>query len=196
MNAKPLVAAFSLIFAASSAWAMPADIAEHPINSSTENSHPASVNENDVLATLVVLNKNEIAIANLAGKKNTSPTIKHYTQVLRKDHTQNLNETLKLSRELHANLQPTNQVAALQKKGQEELAILQPLNGQQFEMVFIDKMVQNHQAALDRLDQALAQNVTQPQLKKHLEMTRAAVAKHLQIAQHIQQQLQSTPTHT
>jgi putative membrane protein len=192
MNLRSLIfTSFISVFAATPLLAF-----SYPDNHNNPQAENQSVGDNkdgEVIATLITINKNEIAAANLAEKKQISPMVKNYAKLLHKDHSQNLNNTIKLSHKINERPEQTEGVIALRKHGQEEMATLQPLNGQKFEVAFINDMVKGHQAALDKIDNTLLQNAHNPQLKRHLQMTRNKVAQHLQIAKKIQSQLKSSP---
>jgi putative membrane protein len=164
----------------------------NPNNPQAADQRVGDKKEGEVIATLITLDKNEMAAANLAEKKQISPLIKNYAKLIHRDHSQNLSATLKLSQKIKERPEQTEDVIALKKQGQEEMATLQPLNGQKFEVAFINAMVKGHQAALDKIDDMLLPNAHTPQLKRHLQMTRNKVAQHLQIAKKIQSQLKSS----
>lgn len=144
--------------------------------------------DGEIIATLIVLDKNEIAAANLAAKKNLSPGLKKYVNTLRKDHAKNLDDTMKLSKKIKESPNQTGEVNALHQQGKQQIAILEPLNNQQFAIIFIRDMVKDHQSALDKIDHNLLQNANNPQLKKHLELTREKIVKHLQEAKQLENQ--------
>lgn len=144
--------------------------------------------DGEIIATLIFLNRHEIAAANEAEKRRVSPVVRKYAYLLHKDHGKNLRDTLKLSQEIGVRPIETQNVILLEQKGDKELSALKSLNNQQFEVVYIDSMIKGHEDALNKINNAMAQTQN-PALKKHLSMTRDAVASHLQMARMIRNKL-------
>lgn len=164
--------------------------AVEPSTSTTATSSPSPQANDDgkIIAFLIVLNKNEIAFANEALKRKVGPAVRNYALVLRKDHTNGLKATEMLSNKIHEQPVDTPETDTLKQQGSEKLKELRALNGPRFVIVFVDAMVKGHQAALDKIDESMAKT-NNPDLKKHLEATRARVKRHLQAAQVIQNRI-------
>ncbi len=142
--------------------------------------------EGELIAFLVVLNQNEIAAANEATKKNVKGDVKSYADLMNTDHSKNLNDTLALGKQLNQEPKNTPLVDSLKKQGEDELAVLAPLDSTGFENAYIDAMVKDHQQALMIIDNNFMNTVKTPSLKSHLEATRAHIANHLEKAKEIQ----------
>lgn len=69
-----------------------------------------------IIGTLIVINKNEIAAAKEALKKSTNPEVIHHAKMLKKQHTQNLNDTIKLSKRFGIVAIKTPKTIILQKR--------------------------------------------------------------------------------
>jgi len=148
----------------------------------------ASQKDEEIVAFLIVLNNNEIAAANKVSEKTVNKNVGSYARLMTKDHKQNLNETLKLSKKTQLQPLKTETVIALEQKGKDEIIVLSPLNNTAFEKAYIDAMVKGHAEALVVIDEKL-KVVTNPALKKHLTATRTHVVHHLEKAQAIQKSL-------
>lgn len=146
-----------------------------------------SLNDNEIIGTLVVVDKNEIALADKAIKKTTDPVIKQYAVLLKKDHTQNLKETLKLSGHLKLPVEENQSVRLLKEGGKIELSKLSAKD-KSFDNDFIQLMINDHKHALKLIDVSLIK-VSNPELKKFLIQTRPHIAFHLRQAQKIKDQL-------
>lgn len=140
----------------------------------------------EILAWLVILNKNEIELAKVALKKNVDSPVKQYADMMVKDHTKNLKATLTLSEKIDIKPQKTTEVLSLKEKGKKELATLSPLKKEDFQKQYIDMIVKDHTEALQTLDQYLTEKDLPSLLEKHLKVTREHVALHLQKAKTIQ----------
>src|SRR5438477_2510393 len=86
-----------------------------------------SQKDNEIIALLIVLNRNEIVMANLVLKKGVNISVKRYAMMMHSDHEEGLKKTLKLGRELHIKPVQTKETISLMDKGQKELASLHPL---------------------------------------------------------------------
>lgn len=147
-----------------------------------------SQNNENILSQLIVLNKAEVASADLALAKSSNKTVRQYAIFIKAEHTRNLQKTLSLSRK--TGIKPMMNITAqnLQNHGNQELANLRTLNNANFDRTFINASVQDHQTALNLLDQDIAQS-TNAQLTAFLKETRIHVAHHLERARAIQNAL-------
>lgn len=145
--------------------------------------------DGQIISILVALNNNEIAGAQEALQKTTDRSVKRYASMLQREHTKNLNKTLKLSQELGIAPVPTSTANMLTRDGKREMKALTALNGNGFDVAYINDMVKDHTAALKLIDTNLLKNVSNPVLKTQIERTRPHIVAHLEKAQKIQQQL-------
>jgi putative membrane protein len=149
--------------------------------------------DGEVIGWLIVVDDNEINAAKEAAKKqNTDPMVKEYVNMLEKDHTNNLKDTVALSKKTGIEAVTDKESSKLEHDGEELLTKLKPLDNPKFQEEFIAAMVKGHQGALDKLNQEI-NTVQNPELKKHLEATRTVVEHHLQKAKEIQAQLKAKP---
>ncbi len=183
MNSKLILSAsFAAILAAGCASNSNSDFA---LNAQpyTNTKSSAAMTDARVIGAVEVLNKNEIAAANVAEAKSTNPAVKKYASAMIQQHTQNLQQTENLSAQL--GLTPANGPVAnmLKSNGKRELAQFNRLNSTNIDRPYMTAMVKDHAAALKLLDTKLMHQAANPALKQQLEMTRAHVAQHLQMAQ-------------
>jgi len=145
--------------------------------------------DGEIIAFLMTVDKNEIALAKLALTKETTPAIKKYAQMLQTQHTQNLHEALMLSKKINLAPVDTATVISLQKNGVNGLATLSHLKGKDFDKAYIDAMVSGHTAVLKMIDDNLLKNVSNSSLKEFVIATRPHIELHLQQGQIIQKEL-------
>lgn len=148
--------------------------------------NPPALQNGAIIGTLMVLNKNEIAAANLALKRNVNHDIRGYALLMQHDHTQNLQMWQALSHRLHINPTWSPTSRHLKAQGAAELAKLQTLNNRQFQNAYVSAMVKGHTEALALIDQKLLMNTHNPVIIKKLKATRNTVAYHLQRAKQLQ----------
>lgn len=142
-----------------------------------------------ILGGMIVLNKNEISLAQLAQQKTNNPAVRNYALWMEKAHSQNLNETLKLSQQLGLHPMEGDVARMLQQKGRQEMKTLSRLQNGAFDKAYIAAMVKGHQAALHLLDDKLIKLAVNPALKHQLENTSHHVNEHLQKAKAVQNTL-------
>lgn len=146
--------------------------------------------DSEIVAFMIVLNKNEIAAADVTKQKKVKNDIKEYADLMLKEHNKNLAKAEKISTKQKIEPLDTEKVVSLKEKGKEEINTLTPLVNKAYETAYIDAMVKGHTEALASINSFLKE-VNDPTLKKYLENTRTHVQHHLAKAQAIQKELQS-----
>jgi len=139
-----------------------------------------------VLATVTMIDRNEIVAAMQAQQKKLSQPVMDYARLLHKQHGMNIGQTLKVGQQIGVTPVITPEVDALAKKGAEMLAALVPLDGQAFERGYLDAKVKGHTDALAKIDNELMKSADNKAVTNHLTKTRAAVADHLAKAKALQ----------
>jgi putative membrane protein len=142
-----------------------------------------------IIATVIVLNKNEIAAARDAQQRASSPAVKNYAASMIRAHSKSLQEARSLSQKLGVRPEEGNAAILLHNRGQHELAALNGLQGRAFDKAYIDAVVRDHQTALNLIDQKLLPQAHNPALRRHLEITRAHVLRQLQQARVVQREI-------
>lgn len=160
----------------------------------TTQENAQNQSDGEIIGVLVVLNKNEIAAAKQAMKKSKTSSVKQYASMLKNEHSKNLSDTLALSKKMGVNPVESATVITLKKEGKDEVMTLTTLNGQEFENAYINAMVKDHATALSTIDNNLLKNVSNPDLKAHLDATRTHIASHLEQGQNLQSTLKTTTT--
>lgn len=140
----------------------------------------------EVLATVAMIDRNEIMAAMQAQQKKLSQPVMDYARMLHQQHGMNISQTLKIGQQIDVTPVITPEVDELSKQGAAVLAPLVPLDGAQFERGYIDAMVKGHTDALAKIDNELLKAANDEAVKNHLTKTRAAVAEHLAQAKALQ----------
>jgi putative membrane protein len=145
-------------------------------------------NDQAVLGWLTVLDKNEIAAADLTLKKSVNPSVKQYAKMLRAGHTKNLDKAMQLSEKLKVKPVQNETAQSLKQAGQQLMATLKPINGKAYQKQYIDGMVDGHTNALQQINSDMGMDMS-PQVKNLLQMTQNEVQKHLDAGKQLQQQM-------
>lgn len=147
--------------------------------------------DTEALSTVKAIDQHEIDAANEAMDKRPSSQVLDFAQMMKNDHSANLQKTESLAQELNLSLSDTPGIMAMKAKNAAKSMTLKPLSGDSFEKAYMDAMVSGHQEALDKIDNELLPKAENADVKKHLTETRTAVAAHLQKAKQIQAGLQN-----
>jgi putative membrane protein len=133
------------------------------------------------LTHLNAANEHEIAVARLAQEKATNTQVKQYAQMLVRHHTQLREQLAQAAQSQKIKLSKPDPVNELDKKMMDaqktQLEILQGLEGQAFDLKYVNAMVGDHDhaimltsAALEKVqDQKLRQTLSQalPKFEQH-----------------------------
>ncbi len=189
MKSKKILSLIISICIGTSIFVANSYASNEPNTSSTQVDKTQTQKDGEIIAVLITVDKNEIALAKLALKKETTPAIKKYAQMLKTQHTQNLHEALKLSKKIGLAPVDTSTVTSLQKEGVKGMTTLSSLKGKDFDKAYIDAMVSGHTAVLKMIDDDLLKNVSNSSLKEFVIATRPHIEFHLQQGQIIQKEL-------
>ena len=140
-----------------------------------------SDNDGKIVEILIVLNNNEISAAEAALKKADNKLDIEYAHMMKKDHTENLDQTLKISHEIHQAPVASDTSEKMKEEGKQSLDALSGLDKSALDKEYMNAMVKGHQDALKLIDDQL-QVVQNAKLKSHLEATRTHVNHHLEKA--------------
>ncbi len=139
-----------------------------------------------ILAWVLTLDGNEVAAANVAGKKMMGPEATAYAGMLLDQHTADAAQTERLAKKLKVALAANESVDQLRSDGAGELAALSSLDGKDFEHAYIDAMAKGHAKALETIDSQLVPNAVNDAVKKRWAELRVHVAAHLDQAKRLQ----------
>lgn len=157
-----------------------------PPDASETAAGAANVTQADALALLAAVNEHEIAAADQALGKNVTGDVRAFAEMMRTEHTKNLQDTTRLgsAASTHA------AVTAHKQKGEAELRTLDAQTGKAYEKAYMDAMVKGHEEALAAIDNTMLPAATEDNVRQHFTATRAAVAKHLERARQVRSGLQ------
>ena len=144
-----------------------------------------SQQEGKVTTWLIVLDQNEISAAKLALGRSKNPDVKKYAQMIIKDHTKNMKDTQMLMKKTKQKVTETEESKSLKDMGKNETKKLQPLKEKEFDVAYINAMIDGHTQAIQVLDQDISQLPDDSPIKAHLQATRQAVNAHLEKAKEI-----------
>ena len=164
----------------------------HDENSNKADKHQTQAKNKDaeILGWLVVVNNAEIDAAKEANKRELSSDVKDYADLMIKDHSKNLDQTMDLSKEMDNDPIKNASVKNIEKKAKNKLNSMKRLNDKKFEKEYVVTMVNDHTNALKDLDKHL-KHVNNSDLKDHLSDTREHISNHLEKAEDLKKDLKS-----
>ena len=153
------------------------------VEAAREN-RPPSVTpaEQDFMMKAAQANIGEIDVARVALQKSDNKDVKDYANMIQSDHKNTLEDLTDLM--IDKNVQPPKTVAA---ETQQDMNRMNSLTGPEFDREFANKMVSDHEKAVELFKdhQAIAQNAdvkkyvndVLPRLEMHLDKARQLQAK-------------------
>ena len=155
-------------------------------NDSMRNMGTSGWTEPSILGYALAANNGEVSIAQLAEKKATNAKVKAFARELVADHRAMATETKSMASKLNAQADTmADNAHDLMNHGRDELKDLNDkAAGADWDKDFIDKMIDDHQKVLDKLQDA-AKNTTNADLRAGLEKATGKVQTHLTKAQDI-----------
>lgn len=146
-------------------------------------------------ATLKAVNDGEIKESKIAEKNARNKSVKRFAKMMIKDHSANNSELASVSKRIGLQPAPDQETASLKQQAQENARTLEGQSGEDFDKAYIDQMVKDHTAALQKLDDAIGNNAGRnEQLDGLLKKTRQKVSQHLDEAKKLQSELASGST--
>jgi predicted outer membrane protein len=134
----------------------------------------------EILSLILAVDTNEIVAALEAGKKKLAQPIADYAKMLHTEHGKNVADTIKVGIKIDVTPIDTEKTNTLRKKGAGELAMIAPLEGEEFGAKYVEAMVKGHGEVLALIDDELLPSAQNDAVKKHLSETREHVAMHLE----------------
>ncbi|HXE56382.1 MAG TPA: DUF4142 domain-containing protein [Gemmatimonadales bacterium] len=128
----------------------------------------------------------EVELASIAAQRAANAKVKDFARRLVSDHRKANNELRQLASRNNVTL--PQQLEGGQADDVQELAQRQ---GAEFDRAFIDRMVEDHQETVDRLQEIGEDAEANPDLKQWAGKTLPVIRQHLQTAQSLQQALET-----
>lgn len=149
-----------------------------------------SMSDANLAAMVKAINEQEVKEGKVAEKKAQSQAVKKFARMMVREHGQNNREIVAISKRIGLQPAENSDITAMKDQGKSDVQALESSSGADFDKTYVDQMVKGHQDALQKLDQAIANNQGRnADLSSFLSKTRQAVSRHLEMAQRLQSQL-------
>lgn len=157
-----------------------------------ENTHSALDSaEKGSLASIAVIDKNEILVSVVAENKKVDSAVMDYAKMMIDQHGSNLTQILEMENTLKTGQLTGGEAEKLAAEGKALMMKLGALQGNDFAHAYANAMVKGHEAALHLIDTELLKTAKSEEIKKFITDTRAVVATHLEHAKQLQDKLKS-----
>jgi putative membrane protein len=168
----------------------PANPSASPTDTTAANNGGTKWTTGAIVGFATAANEGEVQLGRLGEKKATNPQVKAFARQMVTDHSAMLAGTKKLGAQTKTTPDTTmGDVHDLMGHSRDELNELNTkAAGADWDKNYMDKMVDDHKAVLDKLQDA-AKNATDPNAKKALEDAVGKVQTHLTKAQDIRTKL-------
>jgi putative membrane protein len=156
----------------------------------TASTQTTSMTDGQISQVLLTINQGEIEAAKWAKRHAANKEIKRFAKHMYSGHEKNLSKTQNMAKNRMITLEESDLSRALKSEADASNANLKTLKKDEMDKTYISQQIMMHQNALKHLDDTLIPSATNPDLRAHLEKTRADVSSHLSHAQEIQSKLQ------
>lgn len=142
-----------------------------------------------IAAIVVTANQVDIDAGHLAKSMSSNKDIKEFAQLMITDHSGVNKSATELVHKLKVKPVGSPTSESLKQGGEQNIAQLRGLKGEDFDRAYVDHEVVYHQAVLDALDKTLIPNAKNEELKALMIKVRPAFVAHLDHAKHLQASL-------
>lgn len=153
-----------------------------------ERAMPGTLSDANVVSVLDAIDVSEIDAAQLAKQKAYSPAVRSFAARLADEHTEKMQQTLKLANRRGLQPEKPRLTAAVESTHQKTMDELRKKSGRDFDRAYLDYQVTMHQQAV-KLVEDTANSVEDTRLKQHLIRTRPDLMSHLTAARDLQRQI-------
>lgn len=145
--------------------------------------------EQQTLATVAQIDKNEIVLATLVLNKHCPASVVSLAKMMINQHGANLNQIMEMAGQAHVSALSSDKADAFAVDLNHALLSLGALNGKAFDKAYVDAMVSGHEGALKLIHDQLMETATTPEMKAFMTATQKAVQMHLVHAEAAQKSL-------
>ncbi len=150
---------------------------------------PLALTDEQIVGISETVDENEIEQAKFAQKKTKNPLLRKFAKDVISRHTKSRQEGQNLAKEAQLGSAQSPVASDLQGKSNQQLELLKSADASDFDRTYADSQIEQHQAALDLLNNQLIPNASNPELKAKLQNERVMLERHLNEVREIQRTL-------
>jgi putative membrane protein len=148
-----------------------------------------ALNDNEIAAIVAAANTGEVEQAKLAQTKAKEARVKKFAAHMISEHTDAGQKETQVMTKAGLKSEENPVSSQLTSDSTKLVESLRTQNGMEFDRMYIDAQVKQHQQLLDMIDHKFMANVKSPDLKGFLQTLRSKVETHLKEAREIQKSL-------
>lgn len=152
---------------------------------------PGISSDGEALAMLEAINDHEIETAALAQRKGVSASLQAFARDVEREHRANQFKTRRVGEQGGINPFESDDVKVVRQRAAAERQMLDGLSGAEFEVAFVDAMVQLNADAVTVVDQSLLPASKNSGVQEHLRVARERFADNLDRANALVPQAQA-----
>ena len=145
--------------------------------------------DGEIAQVLMTLNAGEVEAAKKELRNGRNSEARSYAQMMEGAHIENNTLLKKMASARNLNAKPSELNSSLDKEAKKAIEEIRAEDKASFDRSYVISQVKMHQMALNLIDDKLLPKVQNPELKDHLQKTRAAVSSHLEQAKSLQNRL-------
>lgn len=142
-----------------------------------------------IVGIVIAANQIDINAGKLALQKSHNAEVRKFAQDMVNDHTAVNKSVAQLGAKLHVTPAASATQASLKKGAAENEAHLRTLDGEAFDVAYVQHEVDYHKAVIDAVKTTLIPNAKNAELKSALEGAAPMFQGHLEHAEHLQESL-------
>ncbi len=150
---------------------------------------PLALTDEQIVGITATVNEAEIEQAKLAQRKAQNPRVKKFASNMVSQHSKAKKQSQSIAKEADLTEVESPLERDLKGKVSQQTQILMSAEDTDFDLIYTDAQIEQHEAVLDMLSNQLIPNASDPNLKAELEDTRDMVQQHLSEAREIRRSL-------
>jgi putative membrane protein len=149
-----------------------------------------TLNDSQILNTVIAANVEEVTLGRLALKKATQPKVRTFAKTMVEDHSSSLRKAQQIAKKLRISPQTSDSSEDKNDETRKKSENLSAKPGADFDRDYVEQMEESHRKLLEKLDRDLIAQTQSADLKSFLQATRATVEAHLNHAKELRTKLQ------
>jgi putative membrane protein len=152
-----------------------------------------ALNDAEIFAVANAVHEGEIQMAEVARKSASSAQVKQYAQLMITDHKKAHTKAKTLAQKAKITASDNEVSNQLKSDVQTMMIDMKDLKGRELDRMYMQNQVKAHRTVLDLVDTRLLPNVSNAEMKSHLQEVRTKVSDHLTQAESISTKLDQQP---
>jgi putative membrane protein len=146
----------------------------------------SGLTDGQIVDLVKIANEGEVDLGKVGKSKAENKDVKDFAKKMVDEHNKGEKDTKEVAKKGKIKAIETQASKDLKNSTKDKISSLKKLKGNEFDKAYIGAQIEVHQAMLDDLNNKFIPAAQNPELKAHLEATKAHVQEHLATAQQLQ----------